>query len=733
MGYRLRRAGAAVLALLLCLAILPAQAQGPAGLASSIRVKLDGKLINFDVEPTIVSDRVLVPLRRIFEALGATVDYNAATGEIVAVRHWLKVELAVGSAVAVVDGRQVTLQVPPQVVGGRTLVPLRFVSEAMGEKVDWDPATRTVIIEWGTAPRPHRFDFDEVLLRGDELRHRDYELAWDGIFSRRWEGRPGAAYTDLQVNFAIYNRPEEVAERGVCYGGETPHRVPEQPPLWDWAKLCTVNRPERGPTLQLVVGSGDVEYYASVRVLDPALTPADAYPLLAAIIKHEQAAAKAMVMGEPRPAPPAELSDLLSGKRQPARPVIATLEWLLWPDYLGFVGYSDARAENIGEFGGGHRITIGRDSPASGAFRYVSSAAWRFGPFEAPPLTGCRAPSEQDRHPAPPERAEPCTRVRSDGSSEAVLLFSWGDYYAEVTAGTESGSDAREAYPLLRYLADQIATQATALTAGEARPATPALPAVLAGKLEPRLTGTPPVRPLQFAAGNPLPAVVGQPYAFSFCNPPVAKWTDLCGWPGPPINPSGGRPPYFFRLEGGFPPPGLVLLNNGLLQGTPEQAGAGREFSFRVCAKHLSGTSSCQDVIMVVQPQGDPIDRWEGSTWSGTYTVTQGEGAGYRGQVTFRLGNRQAGAGGTTQIPITAAAVVYRDFDFRFVPQGALMRFDAEGRPLELRFSMVEADLPEIVFTVVAAVDKGDTLTTQTIAGGWSTRYNQGTFRADRQ
>jgi len=134
-----------ILTLLLLLAGMPPLARG-AGAAGQISVYLNDQRLWFDQPPLVEGGRVLVPLRVIFEALGATVDYEAATRKITAVKGTDTVELSVGSQDAYKNGVLKRLDVPAKVVGGRTLVPLRFVSEALGAGVNWDGKERKVSI-----------------------------------------------------------------------------------------------------------------------------------------------------------------------------------------------------------------------------------------------------------------------------------------------------------------------------------------------------------------------------------------------------------------------------------------------------------------------------------------------------------------------------------------------------------------------------------------------------------
>lgn len=118
----------------------------------AIGVLIDGTPLNTDVAPLLQQDRVLVPMRAIFEALGATVIWNGADQSVVAEKGDLSVKLQIGSTTAFKNGMQVELDVPPILFNDRTLVPVRFVSEALGAKVDWDGAEQKVIITSAAVP-----------------------------------------------------------------------------------------------------------------------------------------------------------------------------------------------------------------------------------------------------------------------------------------------------------------------------------------------------------------------------------------------------------------------------------------------------------------------------------------------------------------------------------------------------------------------------------------------------
>ncbi len=114
--------------------------------AQAVAVVVDGQVIAFDRPPAVIAGRLLIPLRGVFERLGAQVEWYPDPGRVVARHGATVVVLQPGNRRALVDGRAVLLDVPPVVLGGRTLVPLRFVGEALGAGVSWDPVGRIVYV-----------------------------------------------------------------------------------------------------------------------------------------------------------------------------------------------------------------------------------------------------------------------------------------------------------------------------------------------------------------------------------------------------------------------------------------------------------------------------------------------------------------------------------------------------------------------------------------------------------
>ena len=115
--------------------------------AQDIRVTVDGDPVDFGIaRPITQNGRVLVPMRQIFEKLGAFVQWNGGSRSIDAQKGTTQIRLVIGDTNATVNGTIRTLEVPAQITNGATMVPLRFVSEAMGANVQWNAANRLVAI-----------------------------------------------------------------------------------------------------------------------------------------------------------------------------------------------------------------------------------------------------------------------------------------------------------------------------------------------------------------------------------------------------------------------------------------------------------------------------------------------------------------------------------------------------------------------------------------------------------
>ncbi len=124
--------------------------------ASNVYVQLNGEYIDFTdekgqrVDAQIVNERTMVPLRKIFELLGATVTWDDSTKTALAVKDDTTVKLQINNSIAEITKGNITKKVQldskPILINDRTMVPLRFISESLGKQVAWDSREQTAII-----------------------------------------------------------------------------------------------------------------------------------------------------------------------------------------------------------------------------------------------------------------------------------------------------------------------------------------------------------------------------------------------------------------------------------------------------------------------------------------------------------------------------------------------------------------------------------------------------------
>jgi len=123
--------------------------KSPANTNDVIGIRISKAFKYSDVDPIIVDDRTLVPMRVIFEGLGADVTWDQATSTATATKEGHVVTITNGSNIANVAGAEVELDVAATIIDGRFLVPIRFVAESFGARVNWDPFARIVDITPG--------------------------------------------------------------------------------------------------------------------------------------------------------------------------------------------------------------------------------------------------------------------------------------------------------------------------------------------------------------------------------------------------------------------------------------------------------------------------------------------------------------------------------------------------------------------------------------------------------
>jgi hypothetical protein len=103
--------------------------------------------------PIIKNDRTLVPIRAIVEALGGTVNWDGTERKVTISLGSTTIELWIGKNTARVNGTNTPIdstnsKVVPEIINGRTMLPLRFVTENLGCQLQWDPNTKTITITY---------------------------------------------------------------------------------------------------------------------------------------------------------------------------------------------------------------------------------------------------------------------------------------------------------------------------------------------------------------------------------------------------------------------------------------------------------------------------------------------------------------------------------------------------------------------------------------------------------
>jgi len=189
---KIRKLFILVTAVMLCLASVgPASAAAkktPKPAERSIKVLYNARQIDSDVQPEIKNDVVFVPFRAVANALGAQLDVTPDWKTITFTRGDRKVTITIGSKTAYVNGQKKELLVAPYATKGRTMVPTRFVSEQLGETVEWDAVSRYVWIGNKDVPKQEEVgekrSFDEFLpMYGKRLDLIDrYDFQKDDVY-----------------------------------------------------------------------------------------------------------------------------------------------------------------------------------------------------------------------------------------------------------------------------------------------------------------------------------------------------------------------------------------------------------------------------------------------------------------------------------------------------------------------------------------------------------------------
>lgn len=198
---------------------------------------IDNKVRNIDPPPHISHNRTMVPIRFIVEdeSIRGEIFWNQSLGKVAMNCRGQYIELFIGSNQAAVDGKTLYLDAPAYIYAGRTYVPLRFIAEAMGARVDYEPAAEQVIIDFSPpAPRYDPLVFAYYYYRAfDELQANahlftDIAFRWfqtDGL------GRLFYEYEDDYDNILQYTRDQGIKAHAsvVLMDGDQLHQLLAHP------------------------------------------------------------------------------------------------------------------------------------------------------------------------------------------------------------------------------------------------------------------------------------------------------------------------------------------------------------------------------------------------------------------------------------------------------------------------------------------------------------------------
>ncbi|ATW25522.1 copper amine oxidase N-terminal domain-containing protein [Candidatus Formimonas warabiya] len=120
--------------------------------SKEIKVFVNDEQQHFSPAPIFENGCTLVPMRPFFEALGAKIEWNSATKTVIGKRDNAIVELTINKKIALVNGKEIALSQPGKIINGNTFIPLRFVGEALGDDVDWNSETSIISITIFRAP-----------------------------------------------------------------------------------------------------------------------------------------------------------------------------------------------------------------------------------------------------------------------------------------------------------------------------------------------------------------------------------------------------------------------------------------------------------------------------------------------------------------------------------------------------------------------------------------------------
>lgn len=197
---------------------------------NEISVELNARKMAFDVAPVNINGRVLVPLRTIFEAIGAEVSWNEETKTVISKTDKKTVVMTIGKHEMLTNGEKVKLDVMPMIISGRTMVPARAATEAFGARVLWEAQSSTVKIftkEYEQKIKEAKTHYSQKVLEEEKNTRSDFTISYFDGYEVRISANDG---TDFEIISQASEYFSLLGVRADIYTG------PEHPMTEEYAK-----------------------------------------------------------------------------------------------------------------------------------------------------------------------------------------------------------------------------------------------------------------------------------------------------------------------------------------------------------------------------------------------------------------------------------------------------------------------------------------------------------------
>ncbi len=212
MRTQMKKVISVVLALCVTLMFIPLVSVS-ASSKDEINVIINGTTQDFDVSPVNMNGSIFVPMRAIFEKLQSTIKWDGKKQQVTATKGSTVIVLTINSKTATINSKIITLSAEPQAINGITMVPLRFVGEALGAEVKWDPKKNAVMIESSSdvVPPAPALDTDVEGIKSIIQANIDYFNNGDAEGFLSTLDNPKETVPQLETYFK-QNRPEIVVD-----------------------------------------------------------------------------------------------------------------------------------------------------------------------------------------------------------------------------------------------------------------------------------------------------------------------------------------------------------------------------------------------------------------------------------------------------------------------------------------------------------------------------------------